>query len=78
AEAGGREWWKLAAAGSHWEPDRRPVSGIATMVGGAVVSHKSSTQPIVSNSSAESEYIAAGEGVREALFERNVLSFIAP
>ncbi|CAN0431703.1 unnamed protein product [Pylaiella littoralis] len=48
------------------------------MVGGAVASHKSSTQPIVSNSSAESEYIAAGEGVREASFVRHVLSFISP
>ncbi|CAB1107080.1 unnamed protein product [Ectocarpus sp. CCAP 1310/34] len=44
--------------------DRRSVSGLATTVGGTVVS--------------QAEYIAAGEGVKEALFVRAVLSFVAP
>ncbi|CAN0352839.1 unnamed protein product [Pylaiella littoralis] len=48
------------------------------MVGGTIVSHKSSTQPIVSNSSVESECIAAREGVRDTSFVRHVLSSIAP
>ncbi|CAB1112338.1 unnamed protein product [Ectocarpus sp. CCAP 1310/34] len=58
--------------------DRRSVSGLATTVGGTVVSHGSKTQSIVSLSSTEAEYIAAGEGVKEALFVRAVLSFVAP
>ncbi|CAB1112933.1 unnamed protein product [Ectocarpus sp. CCAP 1310/34] len=57
---------------------RRSVTGIAVTVGGTVVSHASKTQRIVSLSTSEAEYIAAGEGVKEALFVRAVLSFIAP
>ncbi|CAB1112182.1 unnamed protein product [Ectocarpus sp. CCAP 1310/34] len=53
-------------------------SGVATTVGGTVVSHGSKTQSIVSLSSTEAEYIATGEGVKGALFVRAVLSFIAP
>ena len=60
------------------ENDRRSVSGIAVTLGGTVVSHTSKTQRIVSLSTSEVEYIAAGEGVKEALFVRAVLSFIAP
>ncbi|CAB1105704.1 unnamed protein product [Ectocarpus sp. CCAP 1310/34] len=41
-------------------------------------SHGSKTQSIVSLSSTEAEYIAAGERVKEALFVRDVLSFVAP
>ncbi|CAB1113403.1 unnamed protein product [Ectocarpus sp. CCAP 1310/34] len=58
--------------------DRRSVSGLATTVGGTVVSHGSKTQSIVSLSSTEAEYIAAGEGVKEAFLVRAVLSFVAP
>ncbi|CAB1104429.1 unnamed protein product [Ectocarpus sp. CCAP 1310/34] len=58
--------------------DNRSVSGLATTVGGTVVSHGSKTQSIVSLSSTEAEYIAGGEGVKEALFVRAVLSFVAP
>ncbi|CAB1105769.1 unnamed protein product [Ectocarpus sp. CCAP 1310/34] len=36
------------------------------------------TPSIVSLSSTEAEYVAAGEGVKEALFVRAVLSFVAP
>ncbi|CAN0120816.1 unnamed protein product [Ascophyllum nodosum] len=39
---------------------------------------ESKTQRVVSLSTSEVEYIAAGEGVKEALFVRAVLSFIAP
>ena len=58
--------------------DRRSVSGIAVTLGGTVVSHASKTQHVVSLSTSEAEYIAAGDGVKEALFVRAVLSFIAP
>ena len=58
--------------------DRRLVSGIAVTLGGTVVSHASKKQRVVSLSTSEPEYIAAGNGVKEALFVRAVLSFIAP
>ena len=60
------------------ENDRRSASGIAVTLGGTVVSHASKTQRVVSLSTSEAEYIAAGDGVKEALFVRAVLSFIAP
>ena len=60
------------------EIDRRSVSGIAVTLAGTVVSHASKTQRVVSLSTTEAEYIAAGDGVKEALFVRAVLSFIAP
>ncbi|CAB1109358.1 unnamed protein product [Ectocarpus sp. CCAP 1310/34] len=44
--------------------DKRSVSGLATTVGGTVVSHGSKTQSIVSLSSMEAEYIAAGRASR--------------
>ncbi|CAB1117526.1 unnamed protein product [Ectocarpus sp. CCAP 1310/34] len=52
--------------------DKHSVSGLATTGGG------SKTQSIVTLSSTEAEYIAAGEGVKEALFVRAALSFVAP
>ena len=58
--------------------DRRSVSGIAVTLRGAVVSHASKTQRVVSLSTSEAEYIAAGDGVKEALFVRAVLSLVAP
>ena len=58
--------------------DRRAVSGIAVTLGGTVVSHASKTQFLVSLSTSEAEYIVPGDGVKEALFMRAVLSFITP
>ena len=60
------------------ENDRRSVSGIAVTSGGTVVSHASKIQRVVSLSTSEAEYIAARNSVKEALFVRAVLSFIAP
>ena len=57
--------------------DRRSVSGIAVTLGGTVVSHASKTQRVVSLSTSEAEHITAGDGVREALFVRAILSFDA-
>ena len=60
------------------DDSRRSVSGVAVTLGGTVVSHVSKTQRVVSISTSEVEDIAAGKGVKEALFVRAVLSFIAP
>ena len=57
---------------------RRSVSGVAVTLGGTVVSRVSKTHRLVSLSTSEAEYIAAEEGIREALFVRAVLLFIAP
>ena len=56
--------------------DRRSVSGTVITLGGAAVSWASSTQRCVTLSTAEAEYVALGEGVKEALFTGAVLSFI--
>ncbi|CAN0299130.1 unnamed protein product [Ectocarpus fasciculatus] len=58
--------------------NRRSVTGIAVTIGGTVISHASKTQPVVAMSTSEAEYIAGAEGVKESLFVRNVLSFMAP
>ena len=57
---------------------RRSVSGTLITLGGAAVSWASSTQMWVTLSTAKAEYVALGEGVREALFTGAVLSFICP
>ena len=58
--------------------DRHSVSRIAVTVGGTVVSPASKTHNVVSLSTSEAEHIAARDGVKEPLFVRAVLSFIAP
>ena len=58
--------------------DRRSVSGIAVTVEGTVVSQASKTQHVVLLSTSEAEYIAAGDGAKEALFVRTVMFFILP
>ena len=58
--------------------DRRSVFGIAVTFERSVVSHASKTQHVVPWSTSEAEYIAAGDGVKETLFVRAVLSSIAP
>ena len=54
------------------------MSEIAVALRGTVVSHASMTQHVVSLSTSEAEYIAAGDGVKEDLFVRAVLSFNSP
>ena len=54
------------------------MSGIAVTLGGTVVSPASKTQHVVSLSTSEEEYIAAGDGAKEALSTHAVVSFIAP
>ena len=58
--------------------DRRSMFGTAVTVGSTVVSHASKAQHIVSlSTSEEAKYIATREGVKEPLFVRTVLSFVA-
>ena len=57
---------------------RRSVSGTVVTLGGAAFSWASSTQRCVTLSTTEAEYVAPGEGVKEALFTGAVLSFICP
>ena len=58
--------------------ERRSVSGVAVTVGNSTVSWSSSTQKIVTLSTIEAEYVAIGDGVKEGLFVKSVLSFIVP
>ena len=61
---------------ANMENDRRSALGIAVILRATVVSHASKTQRVVSLSTSEAEDIGAGDGVKEALFVRAVLSFI--
>ncbi|CAN0489253.1 unnamed protein product, partial [Laminaria digitata] len=58
--------------------DRRSVTGVAVSLGNSVVSWGSSTQNIVTLSTTKAEYVALGDGVKEALFAKSVLSFVVP
>ena len=58
--------------------DRRSVSGTVITLGGAAVSWASSTQACVTLSTAEAEYVALGERVKEALFTGAIVTFICP
>ena len=57
--------------------NRRSVSGTVITMEGAAVSWACSTQKWVALSTAEAEYVALGEGVKEALFTGAVLSFMS-
>ena len=52
--------------------DRRSVSGVVVTLDSATVSWLSSTQKIVTLSTTEAEYVALGDGVKEALFAKAV------
>ena len=58
--------------------DRRSVLGIAIMLCHAVVCWASSTQKVIAVSTSEAEYISIGDGVKEALFTKRVLSLFVP
>ena len=58
--------------------DRRSTAGLAVEVGGTIVYGTTKTQRVPAQSSAEAEYLAAAEGVKEALYVRAILSSIAP
>lgn len=52
------------------------MTGVAVTVGETVVAASSKTQPVVAQSTSEAEYLAATEGVKEALFVRAVRLFV--
>ena len=54
------------------------MPGVAVTVGNSTVSWSSSKQKIVTLSTTEAEYVALGDGVKEALFVNAVVSFIVP
>ena len=58
--------------------DRRSMSGVVVTLGSAAVSWLSSAQKIATLSTTEAEYVALGDGVREALFAKAVPSFLVP
>ena len=58
--------------------DRRSTTGIGVAIGGTIVNGITKTQRVPAQSAAEAEYLAAAEGVKEALYVRSVLSFVAP
>ena len=60
------------------EADRRSISGVPVMLGGAAVYATSRTQHCVTLSTIEAEYVAITEGAKEGLFARSVLSFMTP
>ena len=57
---------------------RRSVTGAIVMCAGACVSFISRTQKSVTLSSCEAEYVAMGEGLKDAIFLRYLWSFIFP
>lgn len=58
--------------------DRRSVSGALVLVAGCPVAWFSRTQKCVTLSTSEAEYVAMGDGVKEALFVNGVLKFLMP
>ncbi|CAB1098675.1 unnamed protein product [Ectocarpus sp. CCAP 1310/34] len=58
--------------------DGRLTTGLAVTVGGNTANGTTKTQRVPAQSSSEAEYLAAGEGVKEALHLRAVLPFVAP
>lgn len=56
--------------------DRKSITGVVMLVNGDVISTVSKKQKTVSCSSTESEYVAAGAGVRELLWYRSWFSEI--
>ena len=58
--------------------DRRSVSGALVMCAGGCVSYLSKTQRSVTLSSAEAEFVAMADGVKDAIFVRGLWRFALP
>ena len=58
--------------------DRRSVTGSVLLCGKSLVSWISRTQQCVTLSTTEAEYVAMADSVKDALFVRNLLSFLVP
>ena len=61
---------------AHKADDRRSVLGVAVCCGGTLASWFSRKQKRVTLSTKEAEYVAMGDGVKEALYVRGVLMFL--
>ena len=75
----GMEWKLLLYSDSDWagdKDDRKSISGHILYVNGVPVTWSSRGQKTVALSSAEAEYIAASEAVREVLFVVQMLDFM--
>ena len=62
----------------HRSEGRRSVFGVAVCCGGTFVSRFSRTQKCVTLSTTEAEYVAMVDGVKQALYVREVLVFLTP
>lgn len=58
--------------------DWRSLTGVASMPEGAVINHPSRTERTFTTSTTEAEYLALGNGVKEAIFTKNIVTFVAP
>ena len=58
--------------------NKRSVSGVAVMLGGAAVIASSTTQHCVTLSTSEVKYVAMAQGAKTALFTRAVLASLQP
>ena len=58
--------------------DRRSVSGALVFVAAMLEVWISRTQKCVSQSASQAEYLATGDGVKEALFVNGILQFLRP
>ena len=63
---------------AHQAKDRRSVSVVGSCCGGALVSSFSKTQKCVTLSTTEAEYVTMADGIREALYVREILVFVMP
>ena len=57
---------------------RRSVTGSAVLCGSSLISWISRTQRCVTTSTTEAEYVAMADSVKDALFVRDVLTFLVP
>ena len=58
--------------------DRRPISRAALMCGGVCACWKSTTQRCITSPTTEAEYVAWGDGIKEALFVCVAVEFLQP
>ena len=75
-KSGGNLVGYVDAAYGDCKESRRSTAGYVFLLGGGAVFWKSRRQPTVALSTTEAEYMAATQGVKEALWERRLLSEI--
>jgi hypothetical protein len=76
---GGLEWKVLVYSDSDWANDkesRKSVGGYMIFLNGVLISWRSKMQRVVSLSSAEEEFYACAEAVKEVPFIKQLLEFL--